>query len=119
MANAPVANAPTLQKDSHQNLFRTWWSTEATNNEYDVPKSTANCLDPTTPASSCIHEIKSQFQAKDMISGAHGGGGSQCMVSGDAAACANVTLIQERDNGQFQLIRLQSQKRRLRHRVSG
>ena len=104
MANAPVANAPTLQKDSHQNLFRTWWSTEATNNEYDVPKSTANCLDPTTPASSCIHEIKSQFQAKDMISGAHGGGGSQCMVSGDAAACANVTLIQERDNGQFQLM---------------
>ena len=33
---------------SHRDAFRVWWSTEATNNEYDVPKSKANCLDPAT-----------------------------------------------------------------------
>jgi hypothetical protein len=91
-------------KDSHQNLFRTWWSTEATNNEYDVPKSESNCNDSNTPSSECIHEIRSQFQGIDMIRGAHGGGGSQCMVSGDPSACGNITLIKERDNSRFKLM---------------
>jgi hypothetical protein len=90
--------------DSHQNLFRTWWSTEATNNEYDVPKSTANCLNPLTSPKDCVYVLKSQFQGRDMISGKHGGGGSQCMVSGDPAACGNVSLIEQRDGGKFQLM---------------
>ena len=90
--------------DSHQNLFRTWWSTEATNNEYDVPKSTANCLDPMTPSKNCVHVLKSQFTGRDIILGKHGGGGTQCMVSGDSAACGNITLIEERDGGKFQLM---------------
>jgi|EP00945_MAST-04E_sp_MAST-4E-sp1_P004816 hypothetical protein len=116
------------QNNSHRNLFRTWWSTEATNNvskarnpqpfttfcsncallycpqEYDVPKSSSNCLDPKTPKAECVHEIRSKFQGKDVIAGSHGGGGSQCMVSGDDAACGNVTLIRERDGGKFQLM---------------
>ena len=92
------------KKDSHQNLWRAWWSTEATNNEYDVPKSVSNCNDPTTPVSDCIHEIKSQFKGIDMIAGAHGGGGTQCMVSGDDAACGNITLIKNRDQGKFKLM---------------
>ena len=87
--------------DSHQNLFRTWWSTEATNNEYDVPQSTSDCMNKHTPERLCVHELKSQFKARDMISGSHGGGGSQCMVSGDPAACGNITLIEERDGGYF------------------
>ena len=98
------SSAATATNDSHRNLFRTWWSTEATNNEYDVPKSQFNCRDATTPAADCVHELKSKFQGKDMIAGAHGGGGSQCMVSGDPAACGNITLIQERDGGRFELM---------------
>ena len=90
--------------NSHRNLFRVWWSTEATNNEYDVPKSSSNCLDAKTPAAECVHEIRSKFRARDMINGVHGGGGSQCMVSGDDAACGNITLIEERDGGKFQLM---------------
>ena len=69
-----------------------------------MPKSSSNCLDPKTPKSECIHEIRSKFQGKDIIAGSHGGGGSQCMVSGDAAACGNITLIRERDGGKFQLM---------------
>ena len=87
-----------------RNLFRVWWSTEATNNEYDVPKSTSDCLNIKTPGKECIHEIRSKFQGRDILSGLHGGGGSQCMVSGDDAACGNITLIQERDGGKFQLM---------------
>jgi hypothetical protein len=84
---------------SHQNLFRTWWSTEATNNEYDVPQSTANCLDKDTPSEKCVHKIRTQFRGRDILSGP-----AQCMVSGDPAACANVTLIEERDGGFFHLM---------------
>ena len=69
-----------------------------------MPKSSSNCLDPKTPKSECIHEIRSKFQGKDIIAGSHGGGGSQCMVSGDAAACGNISLIRERDGGKFQLM---------------
>ena len=49
------------------NSFRVWWSTEAYNNEYDVPKSTANCLDPRTPKADCTHTIKSVFKGRDFV----------------------------------------------------
>lgn len=48
--------------------FRVWWSTEATNNEYDVPKSKANCLDASTPKEDCTHIIKSKFKGRDFVS---------------------------------------------------
>lgn len=89
---------------SHQNLFRSWWSTEATNNEYDVPQShDPGCMSG-QQGGTCVHVLKSRFVGRDMLAGAHGGGGSQCMVTGDSAACANITLIEERDGGQFHLM---------------
>ena len=50
-----------------RDAFRVWWSTEATNNEYDVPKSRANCLDASTPAEDCTHVIKSLFRGRDFV----------------------------------------------------
>ena len=41
------------------NTFRVWWSTEAYNNEYDIPKSTADCLNPATDPEDCVHTIRS------------------------------------------------------------
>jgi hypothetical protein len=52
---------------NQRDAFRVWWSTEATNNEYDVPKSTANCLDASTPAEECTHIIKSKFKGRDFV----------------------------------------------------
>ena len=69
------------------------------NNEYDVPKSEADCLDPSTPAEDCVYTIKSEFQGKDILSQGFG-----CMVHGDAAACLNVTTIAQRDGGKFKLV---------------
>eukprot|EP00040_Diaphanoeca_grandis_P020564 m.109371 g.109371 ORF g.109371 m.109371 type:complete len:861 (+) comp27951_c0_seq1:141-2723(+) len=82
---------------NQSNTFRVWWSTEATNNEYDMPKSTADCLNPATPAEDCIHELKSEFSGRDLVFG-----GSACMVSGDPSACADPKRI-EQDGGYFQL----------------
>ena len=81
-----------------QNSFRVWWSTEATNNEYDIPRSPYNCLDPSTPAENCTHTIRSQFQARDLL-----GSGSGCMVSGDPNACGDVSRIESEYGGYFRL----------------
>lgn len=81
------------------NAFRLWWSTEATNNEYDVPKSPADCLDPLTPEAACTHTLVSKFTGRDMLVGS-----SACMVSGDPAACGNATRIARVDGGFYQLI---------------
>jgi len=83
---------------SQHNTFRIWWSTEARNNEYDVPKSSANCLDPATPKEDCEHVIRSVFRGVDMLSLSSG-----CMMQGDINACGNVTRIKE-DGGLFQLV---------------
>jgi len=88
----------TAQKVKSVNSFRVWWATEAMNNEYDVPKSKANCLDPTTPAEDCVHTIRSQFQGRDLLSL-----GAGCMASSDPAACANVSLIESEYGGNFRL----------------
>ena len=80
-----------------RNLFRVWWSTEATNNEYSVPKSAAACGDPATPPSECVHTIRSRFTGRDMLDVGRG-----CMVVGDASACANVSRI-EAGGGAFAL----------------
>lgn len=77
------------------NSFRVWWSTEATNNEYTVPKSVYNCNDPTTPAENCTHVLKSQFQARDILRG--------CMVSGDPSACGDENTIATMYGGKFRL----------------
>jgi len=82
---------------TQQNTFRVWWSTEARNNEYDVPKSSANCLDPTTPKEDCEHTIRSVFHGVDML------GLSGCMMQGDINSCGNVTRIKDEDAGLFQL----------------
>jgi len=84
---------------TQRNAFRVWWSTEATNNEYDVPKSPANCADPATPMEDCQHVIRSVFHGVDMLSL-----GSGCMMQGDINACGNVTRIREEDGGQFELV---------------
>lgn len=84
---------------AQQNLFRIWWSTEANNNEYDVPKSTANCLDPATPRKDCEHVIHSVFHGVDVLKL-----GSGCMMQGDTNACGNVTRIKDEDGGKFQLM---------------
>merc|ERR1712072_1572221 len=81
------------------NLFRTWWSTEATNNEYDVPKSKANCLDPKTPKEDCTHEIRSKFTGRDILALGNG-----CMVSGDSNACGDPERIEKEDGVQFRLM---------------
>jgi hypothetical protein len=64
-----------------------------------VPRSSANCLDPSTAPELCVHQIRSRFVGADMLSS-----GSGCMVSGDANACANVTRIAEVDGGYFELM---------------
>jgi hypothetical protein len=74
----------TTQRDA----FRVWWSTEATNNEYDVPKSTANCLDSSTPKEDCTHTIKSVFTGRDFLT---------------SQSTADVALI-EKEGGYFNLI---------------
>ena len=81
------------------NLFRVWWSTEATNNEYDVPKSPWDCQDPATPAENCTHTLISRFTGLDMLT-------SQCMVGGAAAgaACGNATRIAQEDNSTYNLM---------------
>ena len=89
----------TAMAPSHRNVYRVWWSTEATNNEYDVPKSQAACDDAATPAELCVHTIRSQFHGADMLSL-----GSGCMVHGDPNGCINASLIAERDGGHFDLL---------------
>jgi hypothetical protein len=84
---------------NQSNTYRVWWSTEATNNEYDVPKSTFDCLDPTTPAENCTHKIVSRFHGEDMLSP-----GSGCMISGDANACIDTKRIASEYDGRFQLV---------------
>jgi hypothetical protein len=59
---------------NQRDAFRVWWSTEATNNEYDVPKSTADCLDPRTPKEDCTHTIKSVFKGRDFVTSETAGG---------------------------------------------
>ena len=77
------------------NSFRVWWSTEAWNNEFDVPKSTADCLDPKTPAEECTHLIKSNFTGQQFLE-------AQCMTS-DPLSCGNATKIREEHGGWWQL----------------
>ena len=91
-----VDGAPQGQK----NLFRVWWSTEAYNNEYDVPKSEWDCLDPTTPVENCTHQLTSRFTGRDLVAGP-----SACMLGGDAktAGCANITKIEEQ-GGEYLLM---------------
>ena len=72
-----------------------WWSTEAYNNEYDVPKSSADCLDPATPPELCTHVIRSNFTGKQMF--------GSCMVGGDPAACGDVDKIRDEAGGWFQM----------------
>ena len=80
------------------NSFRVWWSTEAYNNEYDVPKSPYDCLDPATPAANCTHVIRSEFTGRQLVSG-----GSACMVHGDPNGCASVDRIESEFGGRYQL----------------
>lgn len=68
------------------NAYRVWWSTEAYNNEYDVPQSKADCNDPKTPAEQCIHEIKSVFTGADMAR-------TGCMANGDPNGCMDLKKI--------------------------
>lgn len=75
-----------------------WWSTEATNNEYSVPKSPADCDDPATTPELCTHQIASHFSGEDMLNLGRG-----CMVRGDAAACADVERIRQH-GGSFKLL---------------
>ena len=75
-----------------------WWSTEAVNNEYSVPRSDADCDDAATPAEACVHTIKSRFTGKDTLALGRG-----CMVSGDASACGDVARIAA-SGGAFQLV---------------
>lgn len=82
---------------NQSNTFRIWWSTEAYNNEYDVPKSTADCLNPATPAADCTHVIRSDFTGKDFF------GPSGCMVGGDPNACGDVNKIRDEYGGKFQM----------------
>eukprot|EP00947_MAST-08B_sp_MAST-8B-sp1_P005814 g5814.t1 len=82
------------------NLFRVWWSTEAFNNEYDVPESPhPGCRNGEEPAGSekCVHEIKSVFTGHDMLDKGRG-----CMASG--ASCADVDRIAAKDGGKFRLL---------------
>jgi len=82
----------------YANAFRVWWSTEAVNNEYSVPRSDADCDDAATPAEACVHTIKSRFTGKDTLALGRG-----CMVSGDASACGDVARIAA-SGGAFQLV---------------
>jgi hypothetical protein len=74
---------------AQRDAFRVWWSTEATNNEYDVPKSTANCLDASTPKADCTHTIKSVFKGRDFVT---------------SESSADVLPAIERDGGYFNLL---------------
>jgi hypothetical protein len=67
---------------------------QATNNEYSVPKSAADCLDPATPHAECTHTLHSRFRGKDLF--------GSCMATG--AACADVGRIAQRDGGWFQMV---------------
>ena len=62
---------------------------KATNNEYNVPKSTADCLDPATNASLCRHVIRSQFKGRDMLS--RGSGQSRQSVSQSVSHVSHVS----------------------------
>jgi hypothetical protein len=104
-----------------------WWGTEAYNNEYDIPKSTYNCTDPSTPVENCTHVIKSKFTGTDMLLGglidldsqhaaqesgdlgmvktAHCGDvGCACMVQGNPDACMNVSRVANEHAGKFKLM---------------
>lgn len=78
------------------NAYRVWWSTEAYNNEYDVPVSKADCRDPKTPAEQCVHEIKSVFTGRDMAR-------TGCMANGDPNGCMDVQKI-EAQGGYYKLV---------------
>jgi len=89
---------PASRGAAQRNLFRVWWSTEATNNEYDVPQSKADCFDPATPTELCVHTLKSTFTGRDMLDP-----GRACMVRGDPNACGDVSTIEAR-GGTFRLL---------------
>lgn len=94
-----TATTAATTSTAQSNLFRVWWSTEATNNEYDVPKSPWDCQDPATPVENCTHTLVSRFTGLDMLT-------SQCMVGGAAAgaACGNATRIEQEDNSTYNLM---------------
>ena len=75
-----------------KNLFRVWWSTEATNLEYSVPQSAADCDDPATPAEQCVHTIRSAFQGRGMVVNP-GSTNNACMVTNDPNACGDEKRI--------------------------
>ena len=84
---------------NQSNLYRVWWSTEATNNEYDVPKSEANCSDPTTDPELCVHQLVSEFKGRDMLST-----GAGCMTQPSTGACIDTNRIAAKYNGYFKLM---------------
>jgi hypothetical protein len=86
---------------NQSNHYRVWWSTEATNNEYDVPKSSADCLDAATDREKCVHQIKSVFTGRDFLSRGNG-----CMVNSmaDSDSCLDADRIAQQDGGYFRLV---------------
>ncbi len=85
-----------------KNLFRVWWSTEATNNEYSVPQSAADCDDPATPSEQCVHTIRSAFEGRDMVVNP-GSTNNACMVTNDPNACGDEKRIAA-SGGEFELV---------------
>eukprot|EP00051_Salpingoeca_urceolata_P017198 m.232662 g.232662 ORF g.232662 m.232662 type:complete len:760 (+) comp18886_c7_seq3:142-2421(+) len=83
---------------NQKNLFRLWWSTEAYDNEYDVPKSPADCNDPSTPPEDCVYTITSHFSGADMFSR------SACMAPVSTGSCGDVGRVRSQDNGYFRLV---------------
>ena len=63
---------------ARQFILATLASPQATNNEYDCPKSTADCLDPNTNASLCTHVIRSVFRGRDMLKRGSGWCNQRC-----------------------------------------
>jgi hypothetical protein len=92
------------------NSFRVWWSYAGPAGiEYDIPKSSADCLDPRTPVEQCRHKITSHFKGIDLFT-AYGTDQDPskeqgtCMMRGDPNTCGNTTKIRYEDDGWFQLI---------------
>ena len=69
-----------------QLILTTLISPQATNNEYDCPKSTADCLNPATNASLCTHVIRSVFRGRDMLKPGAGRYNQRCYMA-EAVIC--------------------------------
>jgi hypothetical protein len=95
---------------AQENAFRIWWSLGGPNDiEYTVPKSSANCLDASTPVAQCEHRLTSHFRGIDLFTpngtDAHPDVEmGSCMARGDYNGCANLTRIRAEHDGWFQLL---------------